>query len=269
MRETLRDSRLVEGTEQEMGFWLSIAETLLTDLRVVQWHFDGVEDVDLGVGICGTSHPLCFLLLRRADFFFSGLSCRRLLLPLLLAFSSSLCHLSRRIHCGLAWCFAKFRVRCVVRLDVLKELLAGLVHSVHLFVGGSAGAANSNQDLLGHLVRDLGQLALLAAHVLHDELVQVALHVGQSVLSLDNRSAFRVGADFDAEELEDGAFRDSQGASHVRQVRHVGLDSIQSTFLTQFHLRHLVSIVGVIILRRGYANVCHFRWLFKCWLMSL
>ena len=50
---------------------------------------------------------------------------------------------------------------------------------IHFVVGGTAGAADSDEVLLVHLVCDLGKLALFAANVLRNELVEMALKIRQ------------------------------------------------------------------------------------------
>ena len=124
---------------------------------------------------------------------------------------------SRTVHRHLAWgCTGrKLGIGGIISWDVFVELLASLVNVVHLVVSGTTGATDTDQVLLIDLVSDLGQLALLAADVLHDEFVEMALQVGQGVLALNDGFAFGIGAHFNTKVFQDGAFGDSQGASHL------------------------------------------------------
>ena len=73
----------------------------------------------------------------------------------------------------------------------------------------------TDQFVLDDIAGDLRELALLAADVLHDEFVEMALQVGQGVLALNDGFAFGIGAHFNTKVFQDGAFGDSQGASHL------------------------------------------------------
>jgi len=86
----------------------------------------------------------------------------------------------------------------------------------------------------------------------------MAVEIAQDVLALDDGSALRVGANLSTEVLEDSALRDTQSTGHFWQVFHVGLHTVESTLLSQLHLRHLVPVVGVVVLALRDANVgCH------------
>ena len=148
------------------------------------------------------------------------------------------------------------------------QLLSCLVDGVHLVVRGATGTANGDEIFLVYLMCEFRKFAFLAADIFHNEFVEVFLHVLQSVLSLNDSRTFRVGAYLNAEEFQDGTFGCSQGTSHIYQVCNVCLDTVQSAFLTQSHLRHFVPIVWVVILSRRDANVCHIAFSFGFYSLS-
>ena len=81
------------------------------------------------------------------------------------------------------------------------QLLTSFVNCVHFVVRGAAGAANGDKIFLIYFMGELGKFAFLAAHILHNEFVQMFLHVSESVLTLDNSCAFRIGSNFNTEEF--------------------------------------------------------------------
>ena len=163
---------------------------------------------------------------------------------------------------GSCWCndsgLAELWIGRVVGRDVLVELLAGLADSVHIGISVSARSANADEGLLLDLVGDFRQLALLAADVLHDEFVEMTREIGLKVRALDDGCTLSVSADLRTEVLEDGGLGHTECASDFRQVLNVRLHTVQTTFLGQLHLWHLVTIVRIVVLALRDTNVgCH------------
>lgn len=127
------------------------------------------------------------------------------------------------------------------------EGLACFVQYIHL-VGCTTTSADSGQFFLLHFVCDFRNFALLAADPFHDELIQMSREIFESMLTLHNGGTFGVGADLCTEVFENSTFGDTESSRHIRQVLDVGLYTVETTLLTQLHLRHLVTIVRVIIL---------------------
>lgn len=83
------------------------------------------------------------------------------------------------------------------------------------------------------------------------------------MLAFNDGGALRIGAELHLEVFENGALWDAKRLCHVWQVRDVGLHTVETTLLLEAHLRHLVPVVRVVILRLRDANVpCH-DWLVK------
>ena len=168
-----------------IGVINQITKKKLTDVRVVQRHVNGVKDVDFSVGIGGARNSLGFLL--HCDVFLDSSWLLLLVTSLLLATTLNW-SLSSFCHSGSAWPSfgCKLGVGRIVGRNVLVKLLASLMDVVHFVVSGTAGATNTDKVLFVYLVSDLRKLALFATNILRDELVEMALQISQSVLTLDN-----------------------------------------------------------------------------------
>lgn len=73
-------------------------------------------------------------------------------------------------------------------------------------------------------------------------LVEMTGEVSKRMLTFDNGRALRIGSYLAAEVLEDGALGHAQSTGHIRQICYVGFYTVQPAFLSQFHLRHLVTV---------------------------
>ena len=133
---------------------------------------------------------------------------------------------------------------------VLRQVLDHVGHKLMGIIKQIVGSARSTfllqlKRLALRIESSLWFLTLLAKNVLLDELVEVFEESGIGMTAFDDGVLLLARAEFVAEVADDVFRGDSQGAGDVGQVDDVGLDSVETRFFSQVHLRHLISPLGV------------------------
>ena len=152
---------------------------VLTNFGIRNFECYGIEHVDVSARSDHSSNTVGVTCVSRL--FGRGATCSLLLLTLLLSNTWSNIRGSCSCNCGCSWCCwsrrAKLWVGCIVGRNVLVKLLASFVGSVHIWISVATSTANTDQLLLLDFMSDLRSFALLATHILHDELVQMTFEI--------------------------------------------------------------------------------------------